>query len=475
MRDILVTNGRLVTQNDTREIIEDGAVAIEGDTIVAVGPTEEVTAGFDADRVVDASDHLVVPGLINAHTHVTDILLRGSCGTDRGLYDWLYNVKQPGTSVMTVEDHEIAAALYCFEAVQSGITTFVENDAEMRYGESEKLDAKFRAFAESGIRSIYARGVRDLPPDEEFAALIETITAKEPTVDHPDQDEFVTGTDEWVTEVESLIEEYHAPDERHEVWIAPVVAEAMTAEGLQAAYRLAETYDVMTTIHIAEAPVQEDGPVSTVETLGNLGCLGEHALLAHCVQVDERDLRLLADSDTRVAHNIATNMALGNGFAPVQSMREKDVTVCVSTDNSILSDQINLLGDLRLATLAHKGHHRDPGVLTAQEAFDMATIEAARAIRKEDTLGSLEAGKQADLALLDANSPHLTPAPDPVRALVYGARGTEFDTVICDGQFVMEDGDVYLDEVYPDLRERATEAARRIVDESGLADSEHLQ
>ncbi|RQG94907.1 amidohydrolase family protein [Natrarchaeobius chitinivorans] len=474
MERILIENGIVVTQNDDREIIHDGAVAIEDDTIAAVGPTDEVAGAVDADRVVDASDHLVIPGLINAHTHVTDILLRGSCGTDRGLYDWLYNVKQPGTSVMTPDDHETAAALYCWEAIRSGITTFVENDAEMRYGATEMLESKFRAFERSGIRSIYARGVRDLPPDEGFEALIETITAKEPTVDHPDQHEYTAETDEWVAEVESLIDDYHgSADGRHEVWIAPVVIEAMTTEGLQESYRLAEEHDVMTTIHTAEAPEQEAGAISSIEKLSNIGCLGEHALLGHCVQVTDRDLRLLAKTDTRVAHNVGSNMALGNGFAPIPSMRDRGVTVGVGTDNSILSDQVNMLGDLRLAALAHKGHHRDPGVLPAQEVFDMATIEAARSIRKEDTLGSLEVGKRADVALLDVDHPQFTPLPDVIRALVYQARGTEFDTVICDGSFVMEDGEVSLTEEYPDLRQQAIDAASRIVEESGLAESDH--
>jgi len=471
----LVTNGTVLTQNREREIIADGAVAIEDDTIAAVGPTAEVAGEFDADRTIDASGQFVIPGLINGHTHVTDIFLRGSCGTDRGLYDWLFNVKQPGTAVMDVEDHELAAALYCWEAVQSGITTFVENDAELPLGEIDKLEAKFDAYESAGIRNVYARGVRDLPVDEEFEALIETFAAKEPTVNHPDQHEYVVDTDEWIAEMESLLEEYHgSADGRQEVWVAPVVMEGMTEEGLRASYRLAEEHDVMTTIHVAEAPIQESGPISSVEELYNLGCLGEHALLGHCVQVDDRDIRLLARTDTRVAHNIATNMALANGFAPVQSMREKGVTVCLSTDNSSLSDQINPLGDLRLAALAHKGHHRDPGLMTARELFDMVTIEAARAIRKAETLGSIEAGKRADLALLDADRGHLTPAPDSIRALVYSARGTEFDTVICDGRLVMENGRTQLADAYPDLRERALQATERVLEASGLADSEHV-
>jgi len=186
--------------------------------------------------------------------------------------------------------------------------------------------------------------------------------------------------------------------------------------------------------------------------------------------VDNRDVRLLAETDTRVAHNIASNLALGNGFAPVETMRRHGVTVGLGTDNSILSDTVDPLGDLRLASLAHKGHHTDPGVLPAQAALDMVTIEAARSIRKADVLGSLEPGKRADIALLDLDSPRLTPAPDLVRALVYQAQSSDVETVLCDGTIVLENGEpTGITSAYPGLHERATAAAERIVDAAGIA------
>lgn len=472
MEQVLVAHGTVVTQNSDREVIEDGAVAVDGDTIAAVGPTTAVRDQFDADRTIDASGKVVCPGLVNNHTHVSDILLRGRGGEGRALYDWLFNVKQPGIAEMTTDDHELAAALYCAEALSAGMTTFVENDGEIPLGNIETIDAKFDVYRTAGIRSVYARGIRDLPPNEEYLTLVDRIASREPTVDHPDQETYVEPLDDWLDELERLHDDHHgAANGRQDVWVAPIVVEGMTDEGLRKTYEFAEDHDVMTTIHTAEAPVQAGGELSPIEHLRNVGSLGEHALLGHCVQVDERDVRILAETDTRVAHNIGSNMALGNGFAPIPSMQAHGVTVGMGTDNATLSDTVNPLADLRLAAMAHKGHHMDPGVVTAQSALDMVTIDAARSIRKGDELGSLEIGKRADLAVLDLDSARLTPSPDIVRALVYQTLGTEVETVICDGELVVEDGTpVTIAEAFPDLYDRATQAAERIATAAGIPD-----
>jgi len=469
MTDLLVTNGRVVTQNPDREVIDDGAVAVAGGEIRAVGPAAELAADYDADRVVDAEGGAVIPGLVNPHTHVSDILLRGSFAEDRGLLDWLYNVKRPGTLAMTVDEHALAATLYCIEAIRAGVTTFVENDTEVVWDDWSTIEAKLDVYDRSGIRSVYGAGMVDSGADPGFQELVRDIQAREPGVDHPPLELFVEETDTVVDEVASLIETHHAPDGRQAVWPAPVVVPTTTNRCFREAYALAEEYDVMTTAHVAEAEAEERRDISSIEYLRNVGYLGERALLGHCVQIDASDVRLLAKTGTAVAHNFMANMRLATGFAPVVAMHDAGVTVGLGTDNSILSDTVNPLSDARAMAGGHKGFHRDPGVVPAQTAFDMLTIDAAAAIGRADSLGSLEVGKQADLAVVDLDHPHLTPCPDPVFTLVHAAQGFEVDTVICAGEVVMADREIRsFDAEMDEVLSRASTAAADLVARTGF-------
>jgi len=444
-------------------------VAVEDDHIVAVGPTDELVAAYDADKEIDASGCAVIPGLVNPHTHVSDILLRGSFAEDRGLLDWLYNVKRPGTLAMTPDEHETAATLYCIEAIRAGVTTFVENDTEVIWDDWATIEAKLDAYERSGIRNVYGAGIVDRPADEEFQRLVTDIQAREGDVDHPPVDAFVEETDDVIAEVDSLIETYHGTaDGRQAVWPAPVVVETTTNRGFRAAYELAEKHDVMTTAHVAEAEAQEQRSISSIERLRNVGYLGERTLLGHCVQLSESDVRLLEQSDTAVAHNYMANMRLATGYAPVRTMLESGVAVGLGTDNSILSDTVNPLSDVRAMAGGHKGYHRDAGVVPAQTAFDMITIDAARAMGRSESLGSLSVGKQADIAIIDMDHPHLTPAPDPVFALVHAAQGFEVETVVCAGEVVMHERDIRsFDESVDDVLSRASATAADLVSQTG--------
>jgi atrazine chlorohydrolase/5-methylthioadenosine/S-adenosylhomocysteine deaminase len=468
--DLLVVDGRVLTQDPDRTVLEGGAVAVEDGQIVAVGPTDELTAEYDADRTVDADGGAVFPGLINTHTHVSDVLFRGSFAEDRGLLDWLYNVKRPGTLAMTVDEHALAATLCCVEAIRSGVTTFVENDTEVLWDDWSTIEAKLDVYERAGVRSVYGAGMVDTGAPPGFQALVRDIQAREPDVEHPPLERFVEDTEFLLDEVASLVERYHgSADGRQSVWPAPVVVETTSNRLFRGAYELAERYDVMTTVHVAEAEAEERRDISSIEYLRNVGYLGERALLGHCVQLDERDVRLLAATDTAVAHNYVSNMRLATGYAPVVGMLDAGVTVALGTDNAILNDGINPLSDVRAMAAGHKGYHRDPGVVPAQTAFDMLTIDAAAAVGRADDLGSLEVGKRADLVVLDLDHPHLTPCPDPVFALVHAAQGFEVETVVVDGEILMEDGEIRtLDTELGTVLSRATDTAAALVDRVGF-------
>jgi atrazine chlorohydrolase/5-methylthioadenosine/S-adenosylhomocysteine deaminase len=470
--DLLVTNGTVVTQNADREVIADGAVAVEDGRITAVGPADRLEAETDPDRVVDADGGAVIPGLIDAHVHVSDVLIRGAYSPDRGLYDWLFNVKQPAVFAMDADEHAVAARLYCVEALQAGVTTFVENATALDWRDLGPTERKLTVYDDLGLRAVYGAGIRDLPADDEFRRQFREITARGPDSHHPGPDHLVVDTDDALADTEHLIETHHDPDGRLSVWPAPATLATTTPEALRGAYRLAETHDVMTTAHVAEAEAEAAarGALSSVEYLRNVGYLGERALLGHCVQTDARDVRLLAASGTNVVHNFRANMRLATGFAPVAEMLDAGVPVSIGTDNANLNDTINPLSDAGDVATAHKGYHRDPGVVSPQRAFDMITCEAARTIGRGDELGSLVVGKRADLAVVDMAHPHLTPAPDPVHALVYGATGGEIETVVCDGEVVLEDRAVVgLDDPLPELLETAAETARSVLERSGVA------
>jgi 5-methylthioadenosine/S-adenosylhomocysteine deaminase len=468
--DLLVVHGTVVTMNPDREVIDDGAVAVVGDEIRAVGPTAEIQPEYDAERVIDASDHAVLPGFISTHSHVSDILLRG-IGNDRSLYDWLLNVKIPGTTAMTAEEHGIASALYATEAIRSGLTTVVEFGVGARGGYDEAVLAeKFDVYEAAGFRNAFAHAFADGEADPEFREFVRNVKRKAPAVEHPPVEP--QDTDGALDEVEGVIETYHGTaDGRQTVWPGPLQTYGVTPDGLRRAVDLAESYDVMATTHNSEVPLQERRPYSSVEYLRNEGVLGDRLLLAHCVCLDDRDVRMLAGSGARVAHNLMTNLALGDGFAPVPAMIEAGITVGLGLDNTSASDTAAMVPHLRATALAHKGHARDAGVLTAETVLEMATIDAARAIGRRADLGSLEAGKLADLLLVDLSHDHLTPHRSVASALVYQAQGWEVDTVVCDGEVIANDGTVPgIDREFPDLGDRVQPASDAVVERAGLSE-----
>ncbi|MEF8883962.1 MAG: amidohydrolase [Haloarculaceae archaeon] len=466
MVDSLIAGGTVVTQNAEREWLRDGAVAIEDGEIRAVGPAARLRQAVDADETVDASGHLVLPGFVDPHVHVSDILLRGYTGEDRGLFDWIHNVKSPGVAAMSVEDHRTAAALFCAEALGAGVTTFVENDLDPVWS-AETARAKLDTYGTAGVRTVYGRGIADVAPSGEFAALKRNKERREPGVDHLPVTE-PPPLDAQLESTEALVEAV-ADTDRQTVWPAPGIVEGTSAEALRRSLSLAEEYDVMTTTHVSESRLQENRATSVVEYLDDVGYLGERTLLGHCVHVSDRDVRLLAETGTRVSHNLPTNLRLGSGIAPLRELRARGVPVGLGTDNATLSDTVDPLTDARYAALVHKGDSEDPGAVTAQDALDMITIEAARTVGRAEDLGSIEAGKRADIVLVDADRPHLTPSPNPVDTVVYAAHASDVDTVFCDGERVVADGSATtLSSSHPNLLEAATDAAADLVERTGI-------
>ena len=472
MADLIIKNGIIVTMDSDRRIISNGAIVVEKDRIIDVGTTEQIKEKHKAEKIIDASNHVILPGFISAHVHVADIFLRG-ISANRRLYDWLDNIKYPGTHVMSVEEHILASALYCQEAIQSGITTFVENAAGSGKGEDdETIKSKLEVYDIAGMRNIYAQAIMDQETSQELKEIREIDRAKEPHVNHVSLKNEAEDTNEALDRVEFLIKKYHGTaDKRQSIWPSPYLAWAVTPEALNRSYELAEKYNVMTTTHVSEMRIEEQGYHSSIEKLYSYGYLGKRTLLAHCVHLNEKDIRLLAITDTKVAHNIMANLSSGYGISPVPTMINYGVTVGIGTDNTSLSDTVNMINDMRFVALVHKGYHEDPGIMTAEKVLEMATIDGARAIGREDDLGSLEPGKKADIVLLNLNHPHLTPHTNIASCIVYQAQGFEVNTVICNGKIIMENREVKgIESKYPDLLEEANKAAENIIEKAGLTE-----
>jgi 5-methylthioadenosine/S-adenosylhomocysteine deaminase len=468
--DLLITNGTVVTMNPQREVIEDGAVAVVDDEIAAVGRAGEIRAEYDAARVIDAAGHAVLPGFISTHAHVSDILFRGM-GNDRSLYDWLFNIFVPGISAMTPDEHAVASALYAAEGIRSGLTTVVEFGVGTLNGyEDDVLDEKFGVYEDAGFRNVYAHSLADKGPSGQWAEYIDAVRQKEPAVDHPVPE--YPAADDILSTVERRIEAYHGTAEgRQSVWPAPSQSLGVTPEALRGSLALAEEYDVMTTTHNSEVPLQERHLYSNVEYLRNVGYLSERTLLAHSVYLDDRDIRMVAGTGAKVAHNPMTNFALGDGIAPIPDMIDAGITVGLGTDNTSASDTVTMAPHLRATALVHKAQARDAGAITGEKVLEMATVDAARAIGRGEDLGTLEAGKLADLILVDLTFDHMTPHPNVASTLVYQAQGREVDTVVCNGEVVMEDGAVPgIEDRFPDLRDRATEMSEEVVERVGLSE-----
>lgn len=462
--DLLITNGWVVTVDAERRQFRPGFVAVTDDCISAVGPMADCPER--AGETIDASGRAVLPGLVNAHTHGVYNLLRGGVSDDRALYDWLLNVVHPGLAAMGPDDAHVAASLFSIEALRSGITMVVDNADSGRF--PAVADATLSAYERFGLRVAYARMFNDVVP-QEMSAYSDAVVAREPGVHHFDTTE-PTGVA--LASIEELMRRHNgAADGRISVWPAPGVAGFTTREGLLGAKELAHKWNTMLTIHVAESAFDRLlAGVSSIDYLAMIGFLGPDVLAAHCVQVDTNDIRTLSSHDVKVAYNPVSNMFLAAGIAPAAEMQMANITVALGTDDPNCNSSVNMVSDLKFAVLAQKGRYQHPSAMTAEKALDMATIDGARAVGKDDEIGSLEVGKKADLIVLDLTRPQMAPVYSVPSVLVYQASGSEIETVVVDGRVRLRDGTLTMleagEELY--LTEQAQVASAGVLERAGI-------
>ena len=427
---LLVTNALVVTMNPAGEVLQRGAVAIDGADIVAVGPVADVTARFRAQDTLDAAGQILLPGLINTHTHAPMVLYRG-LADDMALSEWLEKYIFPAEA-KTVSPEFVRAGtrLAALEMIESGTTTYVD----MYYFEEEIA----RETKAAGLRGVLGQTVMRFP----------VADAKAPA--------------DGLARAEAFIKAF-AGDALITPAVAPHAIYTVDAETLRAARDLSRRHNVPTLIHLAETQdevknAEAQFKLTPVQYLDSLGFLGPGVLAAHGVWVSEPEIAVLQMRGVGVSHNPESNMKLASGTAPVPAYLRADAAIGLGTDGAASNNDLDMFEAMRTASLLHKLQSADPRAVSARVALEMATSRGARALGMSAQIGSLEPGKRADMILVDVSGARQTPMYDPVSHLVYVARGDDVRTTIVNGRVLMRDRQVLTlneAEVLRDAREWA--------------------
>ncbi len=411
---LLITDGTVVTMDATDTIIEDGAVAVADGRIVAVGTASELQAEYASARRVSAGGGIIMPGLINTHTHVPMVLFRG-LADDLKLMDWLENHIFPAEAKHVDEEFvRWGTRLACLEMLRGGTTTFVD----MYFFE----DAIAEEADRCGMRAVVGESLIDFP-----------------TPDHKTWDAAVAYTRNFVARWKG--------HPRITPAVAPHAPYTVSADHLKEAHALAAELEVPLVIHLAEdrtaiERVTKATGFSPVNYLDSLGILDDRVLAAHMVWPSPEEIALLVERDVGVAHNPQSNMKISAGVAPVPAMLAAGVAVGLGTDGAASNNDLDMWEEIDTAAKLHKVTSADATVVSAREALRMATIDGARALDMEAEIGSLEVGKRADVILVGTDGFHQQPSYNAYSLLTYSTKSSDVETVIIEGRVVMEQGQV---------------------------------
>ncbi len=417
--DILLKNAIVLTMDEQYHIFNPGAVAVSGDSIVEVGPESELIKSIEADTIIDCGKKILMPGLINAHTHVPMTLLRG-LADDLRLDVWLMGYMMPvEREFVSPEFVRLGTKLACAECIRSGVTTFVD----MYYFEADIA----QATADAGLRAICSQSILKFPsPDATYYE--ESLAAAE---------EFIQNWKDHPLIIPS---------------IGPHAPYTCTDEILQACSELAQKYDVPLHIHLAETAgeveaIRKAEGMPVIPFVKKRGIFDAKVIAAHCVHIDQGEMRTIQHAGAGIAHNPSSNLKLASGFANVTKMLELNVNVGIGTDGPASNNDLDMLEEIRLASMVAKAASGDPTALPARQTLTMATSQGAKAVHIDHLTGSLEPGKRADLILLEINELHNSPRferdPDGIYAqIIYAAKANDVHDVMVNGQWLMREHDL---------------------------------
>ncbi len=453
----ILGNATIITVDQKRRIVTDGAIAFRESVIEEIGKTSDIRKKYPDYHFYDMSDHIVMPGLINAHVHLTQALIKG-CADDVSLIDFLACRVWRLMGSYNEEEARASADLCLLEMIKSGTTTFAETLLHARYG----LDGITEAVVRSGMRGVLAKAVMDIAT---YASRDNIMC--EGIVE--DGDVCIRQAIEWKEKSEN------AGDGRINIWLGPRPVGSTTKEMLQKVSGAAKENDMGIAIHFCE--VKQDVELMKTQYgqepgdfAESAGILTDRTLLAHGIWLTERDMEALRRNKSTVVHCPASNAKLASGFCLVPELLDAGVNVALGTDAGTCDNAYDMFDAMRLAAIIHKGRLLDPMVVPAETAIEMATVNGAAAMKKDHLIGSLETGKKADIITIDLNNPRLAPNVNPVSTVVYSAKGTDVDNVIIDGKFVVRDRKVLtMDE--GKVMDTAKQALARVLEKTGIQNS----
>lgn len=419
----LLIHGTILTVNNQNDVILDGAIGFEDDRIIYVGPTPEEFNEYD--RIIDAGQRTVIPGLVNTHGHTAMSLLRGYAD-DLPLQDWLEKKMWPLEAQFTAEHVKWGTLLSIVEMLKTGTTTFVDM--------YDHMDTVAEMVEIAGMRASLCRGVIGLcPPDVQQSKL----------------DEATEFAKKWNGAANGRIKTMMSP---HGAYTCP-------PDYIEKIVARAEELDLPIHIHMSETQFEVEQNVRDygsrpVEHLEKLGVFHRPTLVAHAVHLTDEELDILAKYDVKVSHNPISNLKLASGIAPVPKMLEKGICVSLGTDSSASNNNLDLFEEMKMVALLHKGVHLDPVAVPAVEALRIATSNGAKALLMDQEIGSLEVGKQADFIVVDTKQVYYQPSHDPISHVVYAGSGRDVKDVFVAGVQLVKNGHcLTLDEEY--IKEQA--------------------
>ena len=409
--DLIIKGATIVTMDSSRRVINNGAVAVDHGRIASVGTAADIDAAYTAREVLNADGKVVIPGLINGHTHVPMTLFRG-IADDLDLQEWLTKYIFPAEAKNVTEDFVRAGTrLGLAEMIRSGTTTY----CDMYYFEDAIADETFKA----GMRGVLGETVIDFPVADNKSNA-DAMIYVERFVNHWKGNALITPA------------------------IAPHAPYTVSEDHLKAARAFSDRTGAPVVIHISETKREVDDSIkskgaSPIDYLNRIGFLTDRVIAAHVVWPTAEELALLKRLGVGVVHNPQSNMKLASGVAPVPDMLKNDLAVGLGTDGAASNNDLNLWEEMDTAAKLHKVFSKDPKVVSAREAFEMATIRGARALHLEKEIGSIEAGKRADLVVVDLDDLNQTPFYNIYSDLVYAAKASDVRTFIIEGRIVMRD------------------------------------